>query len=170
VIYLKRTWLWAVLAAGVLLVGAAASCGGSGGEAALSLQWVREDASTQAVAPTETLKSVLVVRNDGGKDLDGVTLRFNQNEVGGVPFGVSVGTVTNARSRFEGETQVWDLGSIGAGDSVTFPMTLWFESSSSTEGPITVRLVMVASTPGLPQMVESNPFEVVVDAGQAVAP
>ncbi len=113
---------------------------------------------------------MLEVHNDGGQDLQDVSLRFNQNQLGALPYGVSVGTVTNASSQFDGDTQVWDIGSIGAGDSISFPVTLWFESSSTTSAPFTVRLAMVAASPALQDGVESNAFEVVFDAAQAARP
>ncbi len=165
-----RKRLWPFVAAAMVLAILSASCGASDGEANLSVQWVREGADASSVEPTEPVRSLLVVQNDGGKDLDDVTLRFNQGEAGGLPFGVSVGTITNARSRFEDDTQVWELGAIDAGKSVTFPVTLWFDAGSRLAGSFTVRLVMVASSPGLQSRVESNPLEVVVDAGQAVRP
>jgi hypothetical protein len=144
------------------------ACGSSGGSARLSLEWTTEHALTGAVEPTDAVYSVVILRNEGGADLEGVELRFNQHEAGQLPLGVSVGTITNVSSRIEGEDQVWDLGNIRAGDTVLFPMTLWFEAASRTAEPTTVRLLMVGSSPTLPDKVDSNYFEVKVDARQAV--
>jgi hypothetical protein len=144
-----------------------AACGSTHGPARLSLQWTTDDALAGAVTPTESVRSVVIVRNEGGVDLENVALHFNQQEAGQLPLGISVGTVTNLSSRFEGDDQVWDLGGIGAGDTVLFPMTLWFEAASRTAEPTTVRLLMVASSSSLADEVESNYFEVQVDARQA---
>jgi hypothetical protein len=164
---LTRFRIGLLLVASMTLAVSASACAGSDGPAKLTLEWSREDATGAAVSPTESLKSILIVRNDGGADLDSVTLRFNQNETGDLPYGISVGTVTNVSSRFDGDAQVWDLGPIGAGDAVAFPMTLWFEASSRTAEPLAVHLRMVASSPALPSDVESNLFEVMVDTRQA---
>ena len=166
-IYLRRHGFWSSLAAGVALTWLLAGCGTSGGPSRLTLEWSAQDSAGAAVSPSENVKSLLIVRNEGGAALDSVTLRFSQNQAGQLPFGVSVGTVTHVSSRFEGDAQVWDLGSLGAGEAVAFPMTLWFEAASRTVEPLTVRLVMVASSPGLPDEVESNHFEVMVDTRQA---
>jgi hypothetical protein len=146
---------------------AVAACGSSNEPGRLTLEWTTEVAITSAVTPSDTVKSVLIVRNEGGAGLEGVTLRFNQHAAGQLPLGVSVGTVTNVSSRIEGEDQVWELGSIGAGDTFVFPMTLWFDAASRTAEPAAVRLVMVASSLDLPKDVESNFFDVMVDARQA---
>jgi hypothetical protein len=167
---LGRVWLAALVLLTVVVAAIAAACVGSDGAAALSVRWVREGAGSEPVAPSDSVHSMLVVHNEGGKDLESVRLRFNQNELGGLPYGVSVGTVTNASSDFEGDSQVWDLGRLEAGDSVSFPVTLWFESASRIAEPFTVRLEMVAASPGLQAEVESNPFEVVIDSKQAVRP
>lgn len=147
------------IAAAVLV----SACGSSAGPPSLTLEWKTEGASAASVLPSDSVDSVLVVRNDGGENLEAVSLRFDQEVTSQLPYGISIGTVTHMSSRFEGETQVWDLGSIEAGESVAFPMTLWFEASTRTTEPLAVRLVMLGSSPELPEDVESNVFEVAVD-------
>ena len=166
-ICLQRPVLRLFLASGLALCLLVAACGSSSEPARLTLEWTTEQALNGAVEPADSVYSVVIVRNEGGKDLEGVALRFNQHEAGQLPLGVSVGTITNVSSRIEGEDQVWDLGSIGAGDTVLFPMTLWFEAASRTAEPTTVRLLMVGSSSTLPDNVDSNYFEVRVDARQA---
>ena len=147
---------------------ATACVGSAGGPASLTLQWSTDDNASSTVAPSESLPSVLIVRNDGGEDLDAVSLRFDQTRAGQLPYGISIGTITHLSSRFEGDAQVWDLGRIDAGDAITFPMTLWFEASTVTAEPLSVRLVVVGASPELPHEVESNVFEVAVDTRQAL--
>jgi hypothetical protein len=133
----------------------------------LSLEWSAEEGSATAVAPSEVVRTLLYVRNEGGSPLESVTLRFDQHEAGRLPFGISVGTATNVSSRLEGEAQVWDLGRIRAGESVLFAMTLWFDATSRTAEPLPVGLLMVAESPTLEGTVRSNLLEVTVDARQA---
>ena len=166
-ICLRKPSLWFLLLAGCLAGLLLAACGSSDQPGRLVLEWTSEEELTAAVLPSNSVESYVVVRNVGGAGLDAVSLRFNQHETGQLPVGVSVGTVTHVSSRFEGESQVWDLGSIGPGDTVIFPMTLWFEAASRTAEPAAVRLRMVAATPDLPAEAESNDFELLVDARQA---
>ena len=148
---------------GLALAFMVAACGGSDEPARLSLQWSAADNAPLLVAPSQTFRSLVYVRNEGGRGLDDVTLHFNQGQAGGLPFGISVGTITNATSRFEGEDQVWDLGRIGAGDTVVFPMSLWFDAESRTAEPAVVRLVIAATSPSVADEATSNVFEVSVD-------
>jgi hypothetical protein len=165
---LKRTRILPVLVA-LALAALAAGCSSQGGPPRLSLQWTPQDAAARA-APTEAMQTMLLVRNEGSAPVDGVSLRFDQREAGMLPFGVNVGTATYVSSRFDGDVQVWDIGSIEGGQAVAFPMTLWFESAAHTTEPLRVGLVMVATSPDLADDVLSNVFEVTLDVRRASAP
>jgi hypothetical protein len=146
---------------------AVACDGGPDGPASLRLEWSRETSDGSPVAPTEVVQTLLYVRNEGGEAAHGVSIRFDQHEAGRLPFGISVGTATHVSSRLDGDAQVWDLGDIGPGDTLIFPMTLWFDATSRTAEPLAVGLVMLGATDMSGEAVRSNVLEVTVDARQA---
>ncbi|HEX5367950.1 MAG TPA: hypothetical protein VFY10_00900 [Dehalococcoidia bacterium] len=147
--------------------GVAACGGGASGPASLSLTWSADKASSGPIAPNAAVQTKLTIRNDGGETLDSVQLRFDQHD-GVMPFGVSVGTATNLSSSFDGDTQVWSLGTLKPGDVVVFPIGLWFQGPDDSTDTLPVTLFMGAKSPGLKAVVLSNPFEVEVDGRLAV--
>ena len=147
---------------------AVAACGGgASGPASLSLSWSADKAPSGPLAPNAAVQTSLTIRNDGGKTLDSVQLRFDQRD-GVMPLGVSVGTATNFSSSFDGDTQVWNLGTLKPGDVVVFPVGVWFDAPPNSNGALPVKLFMGATSPNLAGVVLSNPFEVEVDGRLAV--
>ncbi len=151
-----------------LATAALAACsGGASGPASLSLSWSADKTPSGPLAPSAAVQTSLTIRNDGGKTLDSVQLRFDQHE-GVMPLGVSVGTATNYTSSFDGDTQVWNLGTLKPGDVVVFPVGLWFQAPKDISDTLPVTLYMGAKSPDLEGVVLSNPFEVEVDGRLAV--
>ncbi len=147
---------------------AVAACGGrASGPASLSLSWSANKAPSGPLAPNAAVQTSLTIRNDGGKTLDSVQLRFDQHD-GVMPLGLTVGTATNYSSSFDGDTQVWDLGAMKPGDVVVFPIGLWFQAPRNSTDALPVTLYMGAKSPDLEGVVLSNPFEVEVDGRLAV--
>jgi hypothetical protein len=156
------------LVVALLSAAAASGCGSSAGPASLSLDWATDAAPNGPVQPSASLQTKLTIRNDGGKTLDDVQLRFDETE-GRLPAGVAVGTVTNASSSFDGDVQVWQIGRLKPGETVVFPIALWFETHAHTPDTLPVTLYMGAKSPDLEGVVLSNPFEVEVDGRLAVS-
>ena len=159
-----RTAFLLVMAASLF---AATACGGDD-EARLSVHWQLDSGEARAVRPSEALQTTIRLTNDGGKPIEGLVLRFNQGHEAIMPFGLTVGTATRVSSRFDGDTQVWDLGTLQGGQTLVFPMSLWFDSSTVTLEPRQVRLVIDVESPDLGGHVVSNALEVEVDTRAAV--
>ena len=100
--------------------------------------------------------------------IEGLVLRLDQVDTGMMPFGLTVGTATRVSSRFEGAAQVWDLGTLLPGQTMVFPMSLWFDSSTVTLEPRRVSLVISAESPDLDGQAVSNALEVEVDTRAVV--
>ena len=143
------------------------ACGGER-EARLSVHWQIDAGELRGVRPSEALQTTVELKNDGGAAIDGLVLRFDQVDAGMMPFGLSVGTATRVSSRFDGTAQLWDLGTLQAGQTLIFPMSLWFDSSTVTLERRQVRLVINAEIPDLEGQVVSNALEVEVDTRAAV--
>jgi hypothetical protein len=134
----------------------------------LSVQWQLDAAEARAVRPSEALQTAIRLTNDGSAPIDNLVLRFEQGDTGMMPFGLNVGTATQVSSRFEGDTQVWDLGTLPPGQTLIFPMSLWFDASTITLEPRQVRLYVNAESPDLEGRVVSNALEVEVDTRAVV--
>jgi hypothetical protein len=134
----------------------------------LTLSWQAEATQPGPVTPADALHTTVRVTNHGSKDVSGVVLRFDQLTGGSLPYGVTIGTASNVASRFEGDVQVWDLGAVEAGQTVVFPLTLWFDSQSPTLEPRQMSLYMQAESPALEAGVVSNALDVEVDTRAAI--
>jgi hypothetical protein len=145
-----------------------AACGNDEA-ASLSVRWQLESGEARAVRPSEALQTAVHLTNDGSAPLEGLLLRFDQVDTGAMPFGLTVGTATNVSSRFDGNAQVWELGTLQPGQTLVFPMSLWFDSSTVTLEPRQVRLFVNAESASLRDQVVSNPLEVEVDTRAATS-
>ena len=143
------------------------ACGGDSAPS-LSVRWQHDGAVSRAVLPSEALQTAVYVENEGDLAIEGLVLRFDHVDTGMVPFGLSVGTATRVSSRFDGAAQVWDLGTLQPGQTMVFPISLWFDSSTVTLEPRQVSLVISAESPGLEGQVMSNALEVEVDTRAVV--
>ena len=147
---------------------AATACGG-GGKASLSVQWQLESGEARAVRPSEALQTTIHLTNNGSDVLEELVLRFDQAGAGTMPFGLTVGTATHVSSRFDGDAQIWELGRLEPGQTLVFPMLLWFDSSTVTLEPRQVRLVVNAESASLQDEVLSNALQVEVDTRAAAS-
>jgi hypothetical protein len=141
---------------------------GSEGAPRLSVQWEHDGAGTRAVLPSEALQTAVYIKNEGSSSIEGLVLRFDHVDTGMLPFGLTLGTATRVSSRFDGNAQVWDLGKLEPGQTMVFPMSIWFDSSTVTMEPRHVRLVIHAESPDLEGQSVSNALEVEVDTRAAV--
>jgi hypothetical protein len=138
-------------------------------QASLSVRWQLESGEARAVRPSEALQTAIHLTNDGSTSLEDLVLRFDQVDTRSMPFGLTVGTATHVSSRFDGNTQVWELGTLEPGQTLVFPMSLWFDSSTVTLEPRHVRLFVNAESTNLEGQVVSNALEVEVDTRAVVS-
>ena len=142
------------------------ACGGSAPR--LSVRWQHDGDGARAVLPSEAVQTAVYIENEGSEAIEGLLLRFDHVDSGMMPFGLTVGTATRVSSRFDGNAQVWDLGTLEPGQTMVFPMSLWFDSSTVTLEPRLVRLVITAESTDLEGQAVSNALEVEVDTRVAV--
>ena len=157
---MRRTRSAFLLTLATLLL--ATACGGDSAPS-LSVRWQLDGAAARPVLPSEALQTAVYIENEGDAAIEGLLLRFDHVDTGMVPLGLSVGTATRVSSRFEGAAQVWDLGTLEPGETIVFPMSLWFDSSTVTLEPRQLSLVIGAESPNLEGQVMSNALEVEVD-------
>jgi hypothetical protein len=140
----------------VLLLVAASLLPGCGraGEPRLSLLW--RVAGSADLADGAPLATFVELRNLSDKRARQVELRFNPSQAGGAHTGLSIGTISNAASRFDGPAQVWELGDLPPDALVRFEIGLWFDSALATSGEQWVALSVQITSPDLAAPVSSN--------------
>ena len=125
------------------------ACGGNGAPS-LSPRWTRtRRRSSAGSALRGPPRTAVYIENEGDAAIEGLVLRWSQVDTGMIPLGLTVGTATRLSSRFEGSAQVWDLGTLEPGQTMVFPMSLSFDSTTVTLEPRLVRLVISAESPDL---------------------
>jgi hypothetical protein len=130
----------------------AAACGGSKGEGVV-VYWQARDPEFNEDGPVPT---VVRLRNDTGETIRDARLRFNATEARGGHAGLSIGTITNASSRFEGDAQVWSLGDLPPHTELAFEIGLWFDSELQVLDAPPVSLAVELASSDLRQAVSSN--------------
>jgi hypothetical protein len=135
-----------------LLCLAAAACGGSDGGSVV-VYWQAREAGFNDDGPVPT---VVRLRNDTDTTIRNASLRFDSGDARGGHAGLSIGTVTNASSRFEGDAQVWSLGDLPPHTELAFEIGLWFDSSLHVLGAPPVSLAVQLASDDLHEAVSSN--------------
>jgi hypothetical protein len=149
---LRSVGLFAVLAS--LLT---AACGGGGGEG-VRLDWDAEGFSVQ-IAPetagTPPLKTTVYVTNDSGAVVRDAAIRL-RGEGTELQAGLTVGTVTNVSTDFDGNVRVWRLGDLESGKRYGLPIGLWLSSPYLSAAPDNLVLSVELVSPDLDQPLRSE--------------
>ncbi len=141
-----------------LVLLAAGACGGS--KRAVEVRWESpamsatlsaEDASSQ----NSPLDTVVYVSNPTGKVLHSAVLRLAEDESAS-RLGLGIGTVTNAKTQFDGDTPTWSRGDLKPGDAGSFPIGLWFSSRHLVSTKQSLALAVELVSPDLPAPRQSN--------------
>jgi hypothetical protein len=107
------------------------------------LAGARRRPGASALKDNDTYQTDVIVRNGTSETLRDARLHLRkQNPVLGIAI---AGTVTNARTEHGYDGDYWRLGDLRPGESVSFPIGLWIETSpqlSSASGlDLTIELV-----------------------------
>ena len=149
---MSRTVLPSLVA---LLCLAAAACGGSKDEGVV-VYWQARDAAFNSDDKDGPVPTVVRLRNDTDETIRDAQLRFDSTDARGGHAGLSIGTITNASSRFEGDAQVWSLGDLPPHTELAFEIGLWFDSALHVTGAPPVSLAVELASNDLRQAVSSN--------------
>lgn len=146
----------------VLLVLVASACAGSS-DKGVELHWQTEDGTALQVSVRD-LNSVhgtlIMVDNDSGKTIEDAVIRFTPATTRNAPVGFSVGTTSNVRTEFEGDTHIWRLGDIKPNTRMVLPIGLWFDAAQQVSSAAPVDLIAELDSSNQPSMIVSNALKV----------
>jgi len=133
---------------------------GSGGEKAVVVHWqsegsavrVAEDGSQGRASPLQT--TVFVTNNTGSLVHDAVVRLSEQGAE--MELGLSLGTVTNVSTSFEGNTRVWRQGDLESGKRYRLPIGLWLSTRYAGTTPGQLVLSVEFASPDLAQPIRSE--------------
>jgi hypothetical protein len=149
---LRYSALFAVVASLLL-----AACGRGDGEG-VRLDWDAEGSSVQIAAEsagTPPLTTTVYVTNDTGSVLRDAAIRL-RGEGTELHAGLTVGTVTNVSTDFDGNVRVWRLGDLESGKRYGLPIGLWLSSPYLSAAPDNLVLSVELVSPDLDQPLRSE--------------
>ena len=149
--------LLVLFAVSVLLVSTA--CGGSDG-GSVHVAWQSREGGPVRLQLREngTYQTDVLVRNGTSETLRDVRLHLRQSNP---KLGIEiVGTVTNARTEHAYDGDFWRLGDLRPGESVSFPIGLWIETTPQLKSAAGIDLTIDLVSRDLDEPLTSTPLRV----------
>jgi hypothetical protein len=151
-----------VLLAAPLLALVALACGG-GDRGSVHVSWQARDGGPVRLQlkDNDTYQTDVLVRNSTGETLRDARLHLRQH----TPLlGISItGTITNARTEHGYDGDYWRLGDLRPGESVSFPIGLWIETSPQLSSASGMDLTIELVSRDLAEPLVSTPLRVEVN-------